>query len=399
VAGSFGSAALQAATIVTLARVGGPETVGAYSVAVAVGAPVILFFSLQLRAVEAADASHQYTMAAYFGLRAIGAILSLIVILTLALTGYAPPLVGLIAIVGLAKAIESVIDVLEGVMQQAERMDLIAASFVTRAALGFATLTGAVAAFGSLVVGATLMAASWFLLLLFLDVPIARRLLRRQIQSTARVHVGELLRLAAATLPLGLISTLISLRVSVPIYLIQANMGESEVGVFAAAAYVTLPSHLAAVALGQSFLPRLARSYLVSRSEYASLLTRLLALVGAISVVMPVLLLFASGRVFGLLYGPGFVIDGAVPVIVAVATGLAAINSALGVGLVAARRFTSQLPIYFATALTALIVGSLLVPRIGLVGAGWALFASGLVWLVGNAIVLRNVLMKRHDDC
>lgn len=55
--------------LVLLARLGNPEAVGQFSLGLAITAPIMLFASLQLRAVQATDARLQFQFRDYAGLR------------------------------------------------------------------------------------------------------------------------------------------------------------------------------------------------------------------------------------------------------------------------------------------------------------------------------------------
>ena len=52
-----------------LAKLGTPEMVGQFTLGLAITTPLIMFTNLQLRAVQATDASRQYKFGDYFALR------------------------------------------------------------------------------------------------------------------------------------------------------------------------------------------------------------------------------------------------------------------------------------------------------------------------------------------
>ena len=86
-----------------------------------------------------------------------------------------------------------------------------------------------------------------------------------------------------------------------------------------------------------------------------------------------------------------------------IAAGIMYVASFLGYAMTAARYFKIQLPLFALTASATAVVGFLVIRRSELVGAAWALVASGIVQATGNlAIVIcasRRIQTKRpHTD-
>src|SRR5215203_1463425 len=80
-AGNVLYAAAQWGMLAILAKMGSPEMVGQFALGLAVTAPVIMFTNLNLEAVQATDARHQYRFGDYLALRLVGSTLALVVIL------------------------------------------------------------------------------------------------------------------------------------------------------------------------------------------------------------------------------------------------------------------------------------------------------------------------------
>src|SRR5690606_38222971 len=104
-------AACQWAMLAVLARLGSPAMVGEFALALAVCAPIILFLNLQLRNLQATDATGQYRPGDYLALRFATTTVFLVAVAAIVF-GFG--LAGSIVIVALAKAAESVSDVLHG---------------------------------------------------------------------------------------------------------------------------------------------------------------------------------------------------------------------------------------------------------------------------------------------
>ncbi len=130
-AGNGVYAASQWGQLVLLAKLGSPETVGQFALALAICAPVIMFANLQLRSVQATDARHEYAFADYLGLRLMTTVAAYVVIIGIVmLSGYQQETALAILLIGLSKYFEAVSDVIFGLLQQQERMDRIAKSLM-----------------------------------------------------------------------------------------------------------------------------------------------------------------------------------------------------------------------------------------------------------------------------
>jgi len=196
----------QWAMLVVVARLGSPETVGQFALGLALSAPVILFTNLGLRRLQVADAAGRFTFADYFGLRLLTNAVALGTVAALAVgSGYSRATSGVILAMGLAKAVEAASDAVHGVLQKAERMDLIAGALVLRGITGVAGIAGGMIATHRLSVGLLAMAAGWTAVLCFYDLPRAARLLPDG-DLWPRWRAAVLGRLTWRALPLGLVT-------------------------------------------------------------------------------------------------------------------------------------------------------------------------------------------------
>ena len=263
--------ACQWAMLVTLAKLGTPEMVGQFALALSITAPILMFTNLQLRSLQATDTQAEYRFTDYLTLRLVTTLLALLIMAGLVLVGgYAPDLAAVLLVVGLAKAFEALSDIFYGLLQHHEQMDRIAISMMIKGALSLLALAGGVYLTGSLVWGVVGMAGVWAALLLAYDLPSGARRLPggppggiRRLGALLRPHWSPRLlgRLAWLALPLGIVMLLISLNTNIPRYFIQHYWGARELGIFAAMAYVVVAEAMVITALGQAASPRLAQYY------------------------------------------------------------------------------------------------------------------------------------------
>jgi O-antigen/teichoic acid export membrane protein len=233
------------------------------------------------------------------------------------------------------------------------------------------------------VVATAALAACWGTILVACDVPAACRLAAvRPVVGTARL--GCLLWIA---LPMGCVMSLDSLAANVPRYAIEAHLGPTALGHFAALAYVLVAGSQPILAVGAAVSPRLARHFVADRAAYARLCGRLVIVAAALAGAAAVAAAVAGAPLLAWAYAPEYATHARLLVWLAVAGGVGWVASALGYAITAARRFREQL----GTAALALAVCALashaLVPRHGLVGAAWALLASAGVRLACGAVI------------
>ncbi len=402
-AGNLIYAASQWGILVVLAKLGSPEMVGQFALGLAIGAPVIMFANLQLRAVQATDAQREYAFADYFGLRLMTTLLALAVIVGIILVSrYTPETALVIFFIGLAKAFESISDIFFGLLQQHERMDRIAKSLIIEGPATLLVMGVVIAVTGSLVLATAAMALVWGLQLALYDVRSGWLILR-----AGAVDVGALLRprfawatlrrLAWLALPLGFVMMLISLNTSIPRYVIEANLGEAQLGIFAALAYLMVASAVVVNTLGQSATPRLA-AYLAAsdRKSFASLLAKLL-MFGAFAGVAGCLIAWIAGReILTLIYNDTYGTYEDLFLLIMIVATLTHLSSFLNYGITASRKFSLQVPLQVVISIVTGLTSLLFIPTMGLFGAAIALLVVFIVQLIGQLYVLfRFVLAEK----
>ena len=397
-AGNVVYAGCQWGMLVVLAKLGSPVMVGQFALGLAVTAPVIMFSNLQLRAVQATDARGEYLFSDYLGLRLIMIVLALLVILGFAfISGYRWETALVVMVVGLAKAFESVSDVFYGLLQKHERMDRIAKSMMIKGPLSLVALGAGVYLTGSVLWGAIGLAIIWALILVGYDVRSGAFILRNILQAPGstitkskdlavvlwpRWQTETLRKLTWLAMPLGIAMMLISLNTNIPRYFIEHYLGERELGIFAAMAYLMVAGNTVVSALGQSASPRLARYFASGDSKaFCNLLLKLLgigALLGSLSVLIALL---AGRELLTIIYRPEYASYMNVFFWLMVASGVSYIASFLGYGMTAARYFKVQLILNVIFSAVMVGTSAVLIPSHGLLGAAWAIFTVFILQL------------------
>ncbi|MDY6947460.1 MAG: oligosaccharide flippase family protein, partial [Pseudomonadota bacterium] len=352
--GTFINAACQWLAIVTVARLGTPETLGHYSYALAVCAPLVMLARLNMRTVLATDIKARYRFDDYFVARLV-----LVAIATVLVLGYAfaadPGAVAITVLAGTLayKNAESIADVVHGLLQRDEKFAVMGKSTVLRGLSLLACLAFGLAVCHNLAVGLGLVTIAWVAIFLAYDCTNARKGATTWFRSDA----GTVIRLARECLPSGLVMMVSSLSVNLPVYVVASVLGAEQVGYYATVAYLLTVGGLSAAAVSQASAAHMARLYFSDRRAYWRQLTTFMAGSIALSSVAVGGVLLFGRQVLVLLYGEEYGhLDGAL-LWIAVAAGLTFAGSFLGLTLTIARRFYHDLA---SSVISAAAVGGVL---------------------------------------
>ena len=393
-AGNVIYAICQWGILVALAKLGTPQMVGEFALALAVTAPILIGAGLSLRSVQATDALREYEFCDYFSLRLLTTIAAVLAVAAVVwFSGYGMHAAAVILIVGIAKGFESISDIVHGLWQQHERMDLIARSLVLKGVLSLAVVALAVYFTSDLRAGTCALALVWALMLVFYDARWAANVsgLTRPLPLRWRPRV--LGALAWLALPAGAVMALISFNVNLPRYFIEHRLGTEQLGIFAAMAYPMIAVTTIIGALGQSATPRLSQHYSVGeRRAFLSLLLKLIGLAVAVGLAAVFVVGIAGRQILLLLYRPEYAEHVTAFLLLAIATALGCAASILGYAMTAARYLRAQLPVFMLTTAVTAAACATLVPRQQLAGAALAVGLATLCQAVVSAGVIVHAL-------
>jgi O-antigen/teichoic acid export membrane protein len=391
--GNLAYSLCQWGTLSVLAKAGSASLVGQFALGLAVSAPVFMLTNLALRAVQVTDGSGEYRFADYFTLRLLTTALGLGIVTIVDLTShFNPETRWIIFMVAMAKSLESLSDIVGGLLQLQERLDQVAVSLVVRGTLSIVVFAATFLLSHNLVAATAGMALTWLAVLAGYDLPRASEALRPR-ERFLHLDRRPQAKLVLLALPLGLGTMLLSLNGNIPRYLLEHYGGPAQLGRFASLAYVLLAASTIVNALGQSATVRLSCLFAAGDLKgFKRIMFTLVSLGIAASVLGLPLAAVVGRRVLSLLYRPEYADQLGAFVIMVAAGGVSAVASFLGYGLTAARSFRAQVPLTVAGTLTTAVVCALLVPHRGLLGAALGLLASALVLALGCALVLRATL-------
>ncbi len=397
-AGDAVYAVCQWGLLVVLARLGTPEMVGQFALALAITAPVLLFSNLGLRPLQSTDAHHQFVFGDYLTLRLIMNAVALGVIILIA-TQYRIDMAATIFVVGVAKCVEAVSDVYFGLLQKHERMDLIARSLCLKGFFSLIAFTSGFLLFGTVLGASGGLLLAWSIVLFIYDIRKGHTILALT-QSLSRVTPAsrsfQIRTLMALAVPLGIGGMLLSLNSSMPRYFIELYWGERSLGIYAGMAYVTVAMGMLVNSVGQSLSPRLSQYWAAgSLRSFRGLLGKfaLFATIwGLLGIGVGVV---GEAKILTLLYGNEFTDHSETFVWLMAVAAISHLSSVCGFGMTAARIIRSQSVQFACVAVVGLIGSLILIPRYGLIGAAWSFGASLLTQLVLSFLCLSIEMSRR----
>ncbi len=398
--------------LMVLTKLGNPEQVGQFALGLAVCTPVWVFANLHLREVQATDAKREWQFGHYLALRLATAVVAIaaIFVITYAI-GFRGEVATVVLLVGLMRGLESLGDIFYGLLQQHDRMDRISKTLLMKGPLALLGLLVGFYLTRSLPWGVGCATIGIALVLAAYDVRGPAMVLEPNSGTWRQARIRwlhgfaipipywewrKLMQIARLALPLGFVTTLISLNVNIPRYFVEHYCGRKELGIFAAMSYLMLAGTAAVTALGQSASSRLSQYYVSGdRSAFGSLLVKLVA-IGSILGIGGVLAIVLYGqRVLRIFYGPEYVGNNDVFTWLMVAAGIGYVCTFLAYAMTAARYFKPQLPLFLSVTLIAFIGSSWLVPRAGMLGAAVALMAAMVAQLIGSSGIMVVALLRQ----
>lgn len=383
--------------LVATVKLGAPAMVGRFSFAFAVCAPIFLFAQLRLRAASATDARLDFAPQDYLALRVLGILAAALAVALLCWLGrFDVATAKIIAIVAVAKAVESGSDVLYGISQHGEHMRVVAISMILRGVLSLAAFTLLLWHTHRLLPALLGFCLGWSLVFLFYDLPQAFRFLRSNgLRNRSVLHFQwpVLKRLTAVTLPLGLAAMLMSFAMNMPRYFVEHFRGSSELGIFSALSYLTLTGAVVVNSITEAAMPRFAQ-YMAARqrTQAANLLWRLLAITAFFSGAGIAVAACFSHPLLLVVYKAEYAGSTRLLVLLMIGAGLANLAAVCNYLLLAGRQMLAHL--VSLVALTVLMAAACVycVPRWGATGAAIASLLAFTVQLAWSGLAVRRAL-------
>jgi O-antigen/teichoic acid export membrane protein len=390
-------AASQWGILIVLAKMGGVKMVGQFSLAVAFSAPLVIFSNLALRQIQVTDAQRQYPFTDYLSLRIITSTPALLVIIGIAFLYNRSQETSLVIIlIGIAKTIESISDILYGFLQQQERMDYIAKSMIIKGLSTLLVMAVMIYMTENLVWAVLALLIVWLIIFIVYDIRVCLAVSGKSLWHNWQMWVSKILiprkkliPLLKMSLPLGLVALLVSLNANIPRYLIAHFLGEGDLGIFTGMDYILVASSILMNTLGQAALPRLAIYYTKHNFKaFNQLFMVMLWVGGSVGLAGVGLALLLGKQILTLLYQPAYADHVEVFVLLMGVALVSHIVSFSGYAMTALRHINAQLSISLLSTVILVIAGLILLPTYGLVGAAIAALLSMLARAVASLMIV-----------
>lgn len=375
---------------ILLARLGSPEMVGQFALALAIAGPVIFVSNLQLRAIQVSDANWEHQFADYWSLRLVMAPLAFFVIAAITLFGnYSMEVALVILAMGVAKVIESLSDICFGAIQRNDRLDLVGKSLCIKGPATLLLMGLIVWLTQSLVFGIACTLVVWLILFGCFDFANVRRGIStatKKFSVAPRWDWQQQKRLIAIGLPMGLSMGLLALTVGLPNILIERTLGERELGIFAALASLTWAGLPLINSMGQTVMPRLGQLFVAQEKQRLRRLVLCLAALGGLFGAIGVLVVWIAGAwIVAPVYGDEYAQHVDVLLWLMVAASILYAVRFLADALTAMRCVRIHLAVQAMSALVVLVGGLLVVPSHGMIGMAQVLM---LAFALRGAVLL-----------
>jgi len=384
-------------TLMLLTKLLRPEQVGQYALSLAIVYPVIALTSFQLRSVIASGMYRQTQFGHFLGLRLYTTSLALMIVFAITqILRYRLGLTVVVLIVCIAQAIENLSDIYYGRLQLHDRIIRISRSLIARTMLSVFGLAVGLFIGRNLFWGLAGIMLARATVLLGYDARERTHGLTEQHMDSSQsetlkpcLHLKVQRELLWFSFPLGILTLLVNLNLSIPSYFIKHALGERELGIFSTIGFMVSAGSIAVLSLGQSAFTPLARDYAAKNfGEFWSTLGKLLALGAMVAVCGVIFSKLAGQEILTIVFRREYADRADLLPWIMSAGGVGYMGQFLGIGMTAARYYHSQIVLLVLVSLSLSVTSYFLVPRQGLLGAILSMLVAAIVQLAGSFMIL-----------
>ncbi len=286
-------------TISVLSYFGTDSDLGLYTLALAISAPIVMFFMFQLRGILVTEKKELYNFFSFSGARFIHMLLaSIVLIVYVLLLKGVTEIAGLTIIVGLNKIIESQSDIYLAGLQKEERTDIVGKSQLLRGLLQLLAFSGLFLLYKNLILSGLATVFISLYRLYFYD---KKKLLF--ILDENKVDKTKWYSLLKLGLPLGVVSLLNSLNTNIPKYFLDSILDVKYVGIFSAFFYFLTAATLVFDPILQILGPKFAINLEENKiKEFKNMIKRVVLFFSLIIVFGFVLLYYLKDPIVVIIY-------------------------------------------------------------------------------------------------
>lgn len=291
---------LQWIVTVMVTRISGYGDAGVLSLAMSISATFQTIALFGIRSYQVSDVNGKYSDSEYVMFRAVTCTAAMIICMVFsAVNGYSAPQTAAIFLFMLFRLAENLSDVLHGIAQNNDRLDIAGKAFTIKGILTSVMFFAGYLCFDSLNMGLLLMALSSWATTLLYDAAQIKKLTEIRFCS-----VRSVLPMAAVTAPLCAYMFLCSAISTVPKYILEKMCDSEPLGAYSS---IFAPALLITAAAGYIYNPFAGKfAELFSRKDsrgFISLAFKLCAVIAAIGAVIIICASFAGEFALKLIFG------------------------------------------------------------------------------------------------
>jgi O-antigen/teichoic acid export membrane protein len=342
------------------------------------------------------DTSEKYLFGDFFGLRLVTTAVAFTITAGCCIvSGFDWNTALVIFFIGLYRIVESVSDILLGIVQKQERLDQISFSRTAKGLFSIIVFALVFIPTQSLILALLVMIIGWLAITMGYDARKAR------VYTSLRplFNKRRLWGLLIISSPLGVVLALMSLNTNIPLYAISYFRGEHDLGVYATLSYMIVACNVVVTALGEAITPRLARWHASGRhKEFVSLLGRMIAMGVGISMIGCLIGWMFGHQLLTLLFSPDVAKELGLFHWLLVSTLLVFVSSYLWYAITATGNYKAQIPLFLCSVITNGLACLIFVPIFGVIGAAMGASMALFVQMIGSAIVLFLVIRQSRKQ-
>jgi O-antigen/teichoic acid export membrane protein len=176
-------------------------------------------------------------------------------------------------------------------------------------------------------------------------------------------------------------------------------MGESQLGLFSAANYLTIVGTTLVTALGAPSAVKLAKYYTAGNArEFKHLVFKLMSVGAAIGMMGIITSILAGKQILELAYKKQYAEMSGVLTVLCVASAVAYSSSYIGWAMTAAGKFKVQVPIFLFLAAFTGCTCYVFIGRYGIAGAALGVLAGSIAQLALTALVIGRAVRECDQD-
>lgn len=384
-----------------LARAGDVNTVGTFTLLLALTAPIFLTVGLNLRTVQITDATRRFSIDDFMALRLLTNMVGVVVcVVAGGIIRLPAPEASALSMITIARCVENYDLSYYGYFGVRERFDLVAKSLLWRAVLG-PILFGLTYWWAGLLWPACLgLVVAWWLVARFdrrrvvaLALEEGRPLLGWRGADPTRMRL-----LLRSSWPLGVGAGVNSGTVNVPRYGVEVALGTSKLGIFAGQAYLAQVLTTLTMAMAAVFVPKMSRDYFDGRrTHFVRALGGLAAMTLIFSVLAAAVAVLLGEWFLTVTLGPEYA-DTGLLVALMVASGFVSLQRVLSKGLEASHRFRSFLAIDTFTLVVVVVCIFPLMDQFGVIGAAAGTATGFATGALAMLVILVRVVREMPNE-